>query len=597
MQKKNILFVLLFFAFGVATVVVADQQGALLPTVLVTDHSNSEGDVGFPDIHPETNGASFYWLEDGGGDEARDLFFRAQPDAPTQLISDRALSQGNVNNLYIRSAYEADGTPHFAWMEFVDDDEGYDLFYWNPTDGTMRLSDHTQTEGIFTSAPLILALDANDQAHILWRERNATDTDYDYFYWDSDSGTINMTALLSEVIDGGKMAVTGTTAHLSWQNFEGDLVYWNTNSQTKIIVPRLNADALGSSKYIYPEDDGSATVYWSEPLTNVGFTTDNCLVSWNSNTQMTTELVTHPVCIGIDEIDRDANGRTHLIGGAGEDSKFQIFYWNSDMAEEHVFFDNALPSDDRHVFLTDDGVVHVTWYISDSINHDLYHWDSVGQTVTNLSSGFGPGTRISKVETKWALSDDGDLHVLWTEAPDNSSTTFELHHWRSDTGTIQNLSTVLDMSDFYIGTYLGEVEVDSNGALHFVWTGMPNSGAEGLFHWDSAQNQVTRLSTGIRSTATYGLVIDRLNVPHVGWHMDNGFLHWDSVDGITDLTATTAVEDETDGFAVVMASDALGQVYVLWEETSDTAGEDDDMFATWTDFGFDYFIYLPSVYK
>lgn len=584
---------MLLLALGAATLALAAPPAALPPATLMTDPANSAGDVGLMAIHTQLDTASFSWYEDGGSGEEWDLFYRAAPNAPAQLLSDRTLSQGTINYLYTVRAYEPGGAPHFAWMEYIDAKEGYDLFYWNPTAGVLHLTDQSQTEGIFTSDPLILALDDHNRAHVFWRERNATDTGTDYFYWNQTLGTTNMSALLGESISSGSMVVSGTAAHLVWNNADTDFVYWNSNDQMKITVPRLDLDAYGGSKYPFAEDDGSVTVYWSEGLTSQGYTSENCLIGWNSNTKTTDVKVKRPNCIGIYSIEADSNGRIHLVGGSAVNNDRQIFYWNSAMSEENVFWDHPMPTQERHVLMAEDGsVVHITWLLGNSAAEDLYHWDSVKKTAANLSSSMGPNTNIRNQSTQWALGANGTLLVLWWEQP-GSAAAPALYYWHSTKAVTQLLQDLFTMDDF--DPLRMRYAIDGKNRLHFSWWGMPATGNDGFFYLNDAQQQVIRISSELQENRQT-LFTDLFNVPHLVWFTDAGFYHWDGENGVTDLTATTAVETVPSiGSGLNYAVDEMGQVYVLWAEESDTPGEGTDLYAAWTAVDWPYRVLLPII--
>ncbi|HFE65722.1 MAG TPA: hypothetical protein ENJ93_00545, partial [Chloroflexi bacterium] len=110
--------------------------------ILLSDHNKTEGNVGAPQWY----GNHTLWTELNGS-EGEDLFYSAPPFTQTIRLSDLAQTEGSANYMHTRIAEAADGAPHVIWLEETGTSEGYDLFYWTPVSGTLRLTDRNLTEG------------------------------------------------------------------------------------------------------------------------------------------------------------------------------------------------------------------------------------------------------------------------------------------------------------------------------------------------------------------------------------------------------------------------------------------------------------------
>ncbi len=553
-------------AFFTVTSLQADLTGPPTP-ILLSDHDKTEGNVGVSQWY----GNHTLWTELNGS-EGSDLFYSAPPFTQTIRLSDLAQTEGNANYMHTRIAEAADGTPHVIWLEETGTSEGYDLFYWTPVSGTLRLTDRNLTEGSpeLSRVLMDIQIDENGQAHVIWNERGNNGSDLLWFYWNQASNT-------TQIIPGfSHFTLQGTTAHVAWADYDdASIHYWNSVDQTDVAVPYTTGSATGSVK-VFANSAGDVYVYWSETFT------PNCLNRWNAATQTSEVVVSGSNCLFVQDLSQDKSGKIHAIGqrsiGGGN---YEAYYWNSSLNNALIMQTTTTPGD-KYLHVADNGVAHVRWVEGTTPNGDMYHWDSATQTTTNLSAGIGANTPIGSYSTRTLLTADGRFNIAWQEGG-------SYYLWQSG-GSTQNLEAKLGMSDISGNLILQQ---DGQGNVHMAWYGVPDSGDNGLFLWNEADDVVQRVWTGASSDYYFfSFSPTPAGADHIAWTNNQQAYYWNETDGETNLTVNILPNNSE---WINLYSDERGNISVWWTEESGITAEGTDLYAAWIPASLNQFVYLPLV--
>lgn len=652
-MKRNFMLLLsclssLFFLISV----IGDQPimaGSILTTQLLSDHDLTIADSTFNNygygVEISGSVAHVIWQESGNDTEGIDLFYRQLPDGSTVRLSDPTLSEGDVNPVWFDTAVAPDGTFHMIWLEDTNTTEAGDLFYWSANTGTLLLSDHTQTEGYVQPAQntLTINLDSNGHPHVIWFEETSTAEGKDLFYWNPSAGTVLLTersqtqgsdvnmgpnslnigdngiphvtwaeygndgstptyfywdsSLATPVILPGirSIIVAGNVAHIIWWTaMEGPINYWNSSSQSTQAIP-ASADNSGGIIFVKPLVADSANnvhLVWAKGIAGI------CLAHWDSASQTTEDLVTGDTCYPPWNVYVDNSDNLHTVIVDEPMGNFRFRYWNNTLVNPIPVPISNSSNNGKLSGITGSNLVHLTWIESSGTDDNYYHWDNVGQTVSNLSQLAGSDTHIGSMGRQIEQSSNGELYMLWSEQINGTGTSKTLY-WNSATDTTQNLFTELGISS--VNVSFDEMTMDflRSGVPYFIWHGTPNSGPEGFYLWESAQDEVHLAGESLPCTEVGGLFSndsDNFGNIYLAWQDDatkTNYL-WSQANGQIDLSLTSTIETMCDPPKV--AVNALGDMFVVWIEESDVAGEGLDMYGGWIERAASN-IYLPFVVK
>lgn len=608
------------------------NAGNTLSTELLSDHSLTTADTSFNNygygLEISGNIAHVYWQESGNNTEGIDLFYRQLPTGDTIRLSDPALSEGDVSTVWFDTAVGLDGTFHMIWLEDTNSPEAGDLFYWSANTGTLLLSDHSQTEGYVQPAfqTLFIKLDQTGNPHVIWHEETGTAEGEDLFYWSPSIGTVLLTdrsqtqgndvnlgpnslmlgdngtahitwaeygndgttptyfywnpSLLSPVNlpNIRSSIVTGNVAHIiGWANNEGPISYWNSSTQSTQTIP--SSSDPGGIIFVgrmVADSTNAAHVLWVEGNSNV------CLSHWDSINQTTEDLILGDACRPLFNVYVDNSDNLHTVVVDQPMGNFRFRYWNSSLL-------NAVPvvvgdsiSNGKSTGITDSGLVHITWTDSSSADDNYYHWDNSNQTASNLSQIAGADTHISSAGRQIEQSSNGELYMLWSEEISGTGT-FQNLYWNSATGITQNLFTELGINS--IDTDLNmTMDFLESGAPYMIWHGIPISGPEGLYLWDSTQDEVPLLGESLpcsEVSKSFSSDSDQMGNIYLTWQDDTTYINyfWSKASGQVDLSLTPAPEAFCDPPLVAVGDN--GNVFIMWIEESDVAGEGLDVYGGW----------------
>ncbi|RMG93859.1 MAG: hypothetical protein D6706_14810 [Chloroflexi bacterium] len=577
MRHITYVIVLVCLVMGVYWQTAVSMSSNQPPTpILLSDQTQTEGDV-FTFSFGSTN--NIYWFEQNTtSSEGLDLFFSTPPYTQTVRLSDLTQTEGSANYMHTLSATADDGTPHLIWLEDTGTSEEYDLFYWNPISGTLRLTDQSITEGSpsLSQVQMNIQLDQNNQAHVIWNEIGNDGLTTLWFYW---SQATNQTQQISGINPGflPAMAIQGTTVHLVWNDYnDNSLHYWNSADKTILDIPGTAWVAAGIGAFI-PDSSGNMLLYWYET------STQNCLNRWNATTQTVETLVSSAQsdCISALNFEQDNSGKLHAAMLIGQFSQPNLYYWNSTLSNPILIQSLTGVSPKYWTHVDKNGVFHIVW-LSPAPSESLYYWNSTDQSVVNLSAGFGSGTYVSEYTVN-VFYPNNKLYISWSE--DNA-----FHIWQPG-GTIENLNTKFGMS----GITLPAMRADSQGNLFMAWHGTPTSGSEGLFVWDEVSNTVQQVFTGTPvNTYFLSFSVTPAGTPYLAWASSNQAYYWNESVGTINLTVNALPDFEN----VYVSIDSDGNVNLTWLETSSTAGEGSDIYAAWIPAPvLSHSVYLPAIQK
>lgn len=590
-HKSNVVWLSLFLfvvlTLGIYKQTTASPQGIALTTVQISDHTLTGEDVSTNSMQMMTssNAAHIIWQEQNLAGTNSDLFYRTIPNGVTQRLSDIGDTNGNVI-AFPTFRVSSTGVPHVIWEEDTGTAESRDLYYWNPNDGTQRLTDRTVTEGDVLFNSKHLWLEENGEAHVVWQELNASQTENIYFYWNSISGTIQqLPGYEASVIENGVL-------HIVWEASQtGPVQYWNSSSQMAVSLPNstTTGDVAVQQRGIFAQDSGAITIFFGKNY--VGEVTTDCLVEWNSTTQNSTVQVTGERCFSLNNVVQDGNGAFHAFGTDSDNTTFVFmpYYWNSNLANP-IFFDTSgagtglgIPSASLRV--AENGKAHILW----QDDHNYYYWNPIDQQIINLSEPLGSGTFISFPQFSF-LDSAGELNLIWVEAG-------HPNFWNASEKVTYNLLTKLNMSNISY-QFLSSNSNPSSQNPVYLFQGTPTGGNLGLFYWDITADNLVPIWEGLIDPSIVQYLKSSNSEVFVGW-IENAtklFHLYSSIEGISSLNTTTAVEN---GLIFSIALDNFNNLYATWTETSDTAGKGGDYFAAWpTDFvDASVSLYLPLVTK
>ncbi len=564
------LFIFIVLTFGIYKQTAASPQASFLTAVQITDHALTGEDTSYPSgntlhVVVGTNAAHIIWREQGATNNGFDLFYRSLPNGTTQRLSDNSISN-NTTVMFPAIRLSSTDTPHVIWEEYATNTVDFrDIYYWNPNDGLIPLVSLTPTQGFNTFRP-VLWLEGDD-AHVVWKQRNAAQTEDIYMYWNSISKTaIELPGFEDGVIHNGVL-------HITWEGtFNGPVNYWNSSDQTIISLPNstVSGDASANQRGIFVNESGQISIFfgqsgYSDPATI-------CLASWNSTSQTTTIHVTGNQCFSQAQVQRDSQGVYHTFT-VDSNSGFLPYYWNSRLANA-IFFDVSgagtgygVPGGD--LYLANNGKAHIVW----KDDNDLFYWNPDDQQIINLSEASDPNTQIASYFLFPRFDSAGNLTLIWQEQVASASP-MAPYYWQSVEKITTNLETRLGMSNI-------DEQAFSEDFVYMFY-GVPVVGDSGAFYWNVEDDSITRVWTGGLTNTFFRYRTGQGDEIFTAWieQATDALTVNSTVKGSQILNQTAA--DDTDNLVYLLETDDFGNLYAIWTEFSDSAGEGLDYFAAWT---------------
>ncbi|MBK8902705.1 MAG: hypothetical protein IPM53_16065 [Anaerolineaceae bacterium] len=599
---------LLVAAFSTILLLVTSIQAApaSLDTILLSDTAQTNGSAVDPNVLPDSESIHVFWKEHTGTNEGYDLFYRKLPFGNTKNLSDHSLTEGDSG--VWDAQLSSDGNVAVIWAENTPSGNS-DLFFWrNSSQQPLNLSSTASTTGNTSTYLYQLLLDSNGKAHVLWAEEpTMTPFDQDLLYWSEVTG---LTQNLSPVGVGGGIVseltakIVNNIVYVSWSEYVGPAqtfnpFYWNSSAQTRVNLSNLtDSFSVPTQIQMAVTTTNEAHVFWLE---NVSASAPNiCPFYWNSTTGVTESLIENAndcqtrfieVKQHQDQIYAVWDDELAIIPNNG------VYYWQVGSPSKITVSETIQESDfgfNTPSFLDPTtGKVHLTWITQTFIEgHDVFYWNSVDQTVQNISDhGL---TSDNRAEEMIKLVDStGILHIFWLETADNTTEFEDLFYWNSsDQNTIQLSDPTLVTSDARHPVAV----MDSNNEVYVIWRELKaGSNDLGLFYWDSisAETKALPITPNAAFDLNYDIEVGATNTVHVAWSLASGVTgegadvyYWDGANGSTHLS--DSVKTQGDSGVPIVSVTGMNKLFITWPES-------DDLFSAFEPVILPYKTYLPLV--
>jgi hypothetical protein len=403
---------------------------------------------------------------------------------------------------------------------------------------TTLLSDHDATEGGMQLLPNLAVTAGGRAAHALWTENSGTSDGYKLF---------------------SRRMPLGDTVEISGHLFE---IYHPTSLQGR-------SDADGRACFVWAEQtatsEGSTLFFWD----SAGQTSQQ--LSPDDLTEGDVAYARTQVLISSDD-------SAYVLWDESTGSFTELFLWSEGDGGTVQLSDSGLPagSIEGNTMVEGGGAIHVAWseWTGPTSYHDAFYWDSISESVRNLSPANDtgiPGSMEVIVDTT------GVAHLLWGEAVTPPESTCPLH-WDAATDNVQNLAGEQGGCAAAGLAYAG----DDIGGVHASWIGDPDGlGQDTIYYWSTAIPTTTVVVTDVANAPQ--LVATPGGTAHLAWiheediHERTDLYHWDSVSGevsnISDNGLTTGYVSDPR-----LASASSGQVFIVWSEEVDDNDELTDLF-------------------
>lgn len=435
----------------------------------------------------------------------------------TMRLSDHTLSEGGLGEPINLVRTAAGNTAHAAWMERIDDDN-YELFYRQWPDHAIQQVGVVSPESSFGTAPYLnlqIVSQSNGRACLIYSlvvENEGTDL----YVWCNDYPTpihLSDNALTNDdVYDRFLLMDSGHQAHVVWIEAapglnQRELFYWSESASTTSILSNYD-----TSSYILTPDvllvGQTAHVVWSE-FSEVGLFTP---YYWNSASNIVNDLSIPDEFYALDtELVQDSVGGIHVFWLANFTSLGDgcVSHWKDGTSTVLSLPIGSCYTSDIEVATDNQGQVHAAW-LGDSqgqLRDTIYYWNTVISATTIITGN----VRNSSL---WIdARPNGDVDLLWTDeqvGPSNNG----LFSWNSTSGEIKPLSDGI----------AGEVEYvvwdySSDGTQHVVWKEGSYNRYD-LFYRDTEAAETLHLSASDIITGDAklpALNITAGDVVQVGW--------------------------------------------------------------------------------
>lgn len=600
---------LLVAAFSTILLLVTSIQAApaSLETILLSDTAQTNGSAVDPNVLPGSDSVHVFWKEHTGTSEGYDLFYRELPFGNTKNLSDHSLTEGDSG--VWDAQLSNDGSVAVIWTENTAAGNS-DLFFWrNSSQQPLNLSSTASTTGNASTYLYQLLLDSSGKAHVIWAEEpTIAPFVQDLFYWNENSGVTQLlspggtTAGVGGAIVAEMVAIlVNDVLHVSWSEYVGPdetfkPFYWNSSSQTRENLS-ISTDMFSSPTDLQMAvtSTNEVHIFWLENVSS-----NRCPFHWYSSTQVTESLITNT-----------SDCQTHFIEAKQDhdqiyvvwDDELSIFpnnglyYWQVGSPSKITVSETIQESDfgfNTSSFLDPtNGKVHLTWITDTFIEgHDVFYWNSVDQTVQNISDhGLTTDNRAEDIIK--LVDSTGTLHIFWLETADNTTEFEDLFYWNSsEQNTVRLSDPTLVTSDARRPVAV----MDDNNEVYVIWRELKaGSNDLGLFYWDSisAETKALPIAPNGAFDLNYDIEVDATNTIHVAWSLASGVTgegadvyYWDGANGSTHISDN--VKTQGDSGVPIVSVTGMNKLFITWLES-------DDLFSAFEPVTLPYKTYLPVV--
>lgn len=604
--KQSIGLLLAAFSTILLLVISAKAAPTALETILLSDTVQTNGSALDPAVLVGPDTVHIFWKEQTGSSEGYDLFYRALPLGNTQNLSNHSLTEGDSG--VWDAQLSNTGNAAVIWPENTPSGNS-DLFFWRDNaQQLLNLSSTASTAGNTSTYVYQLLLDSNGKAHVLWAEEpTIAPFDQDLFYWSEVTG---LTQNLSPVGVGGGIIseltakIVNNIVYVSWAEYVGpdqsfNPYYWNSSSQTRVNLSNLtDAFNVPTALQMAVTSTNEVHVFWLENVSAVS--TNSCPFHWSSSTQTSESLIANT-----------SDCQTHFIEAKQYNDQISVvwddelpifpnnglYYWKvgspSKITVSETIQESDFGSNTPNFLDPSSGKVHLTWITNvPSEGNDVFYWNSVDQTVQNISD-HGVTTSNQAEEMIKLVDSTGILHIFWLETADNTTEFEDLFYWNSsDQNTMRLSAPTLVTNDARHPVAV----MDSNNEVYVIWRELEaGSNDLGLFYWDSisAATKALPITPNGAFDLNYAVEVDANDTVHVTWSLASGVAgegtdvyYWDGSNSSTNLS--DVVKTQGDSGVPIISVSGMNQLFITWLE-------DDDLFSAFEPITLPYKTYLPLV--
>ena len=255
------------------------------------------------------------------------------------------------------------------------------------------------------------------------------------------------------------------------------------------------------------------------------------------------------------------------------------------------------------------GNIHIAWrdftdYAGAGPDGDIFYkqWDSTSSTWTSTEVVSTESTAQS-YNPSLGVDSAGDVHIAWEDWTDyaGAGSDRDIFYKRKNASSLSWTTTEIVSTESTGDSWDPSLAVDSAGDIHVAWgdqTDYAGSGTDwDIFYkrWDSSISSWT--TTEVVSTESTlaswesSLAVDSAGNVHIGWQdvtdyagagIDDDIFYkrWDAFSSSWTTTEVVSVESTGDTYYPSLGVDSVGNVFLVWQDTTNYAGAgtDQDIF-------------------
>ncbi len=345
------------------------------------------------------------------------------------LVSDTQLTTADVGSWNPKIVIDPQNNSHITWFDYRSG--SYEIYYTKiDNDGNTIIEDTQLTSTITGSFWPSIDLDANNNVHISWHDERQGNLEIYYTKLDSNGNTLvddlRITANSGASAASSIAVDKNDNVHIVWNdNSDGNYEIYYTkldnNGNTLIEDTRLTFDTTESqSPVLVTDSQGDVHVAWVD-LRDSNWDLYYTKLDNNGNTLIddtritTADNVSANPAIAIDSVDN-----IHLAWYYGRDRNAEIYYKKLDNAGNVILDDVRVSSDRKRSYwpaiaIDSTNSANIAWYDNRDGNFEIYFSkvDQLGNIAvenTRLTSD----ANISYVPSLGVDSYD-KLHLIWQD--------------------------------------------------------------------------------------------------------------------------------------------------------------------------------------
>ena len=597
MQKKLGLLTIVISLFFVLALFYqtsrAEVMGAPAPlsTLRLTDRDSTFYKANNPVVLAGNYGAHVIWSENIDSINDSDLFYAQLPEGTVTKLTDRTVTTGLVglyNNPQYKAVLDDADNLYVVWSEDVGGNERQDVFFWKtgmaePT----NISDHALSNGDVGN--LFIVLDSQNKAHALWAEAvNAGTFQPNIFYWSEVSGTTQKVSL-GTGLSLGQFNVTqamaleahGNYVYALWQDLDengsGDPEPFFWSSETGVAQPIRQPGLPGDEALLrsfHFDGNGVFHVQWGESSAGGGYDV------YYGDTDSGVNLLLPDDNPSLFYADGNSNGHFYYVDGG-------VYHFDT-MSQSATLIPD-LPGTANILAVGNGRIgnhIHYLWQAEDAnfpghLN-DLFYWRSDMTEPINISNH--SGTPADPQNVRMVVDETDTVHIAWQE-----DTPF--YYNSQSASTIQPPAS---LNSLFLGRVVArngvayvEFSDVGNDPPFYIWQSNDDSITPASSILGAAAQNV--VANGVGESTSVDFWLDSKDELHL---LAGNILHWDAVRGMQDLTAGDEMEPVSGGTYVV--TDGSGGSYIIWQGKT-PVDDGSDLYAAFVSPEFSNKLYLPFI--